>query len=882
MSHTIQRHARNAHLLGLLTGVGLFPECVAAQTSGPLQAGTTLFVLDLAGTPVGEIPTSIRQLKGFLEVVIKDGVPMLRASASSEFLITLPQVLPPDFTLVFDLVPKACCNPQDLSFEGTPTINQGGGSAHVHWDSDGHLAIVGGGPDNYEAPMPEDLRATLPGVLTQVVAVLSGPTIKLYTNGRRHYTLDRQFARGRVLRVFLGGQDDGAHAVHLAGMRIVAGAGTTGIAGAAGPAVSSTAGGLGGIANPPPQVTSVGSNRPTSPATIAQPAPPPPPITRSAPVPRPGATTSLAPPSNLVVSGTPAMASLSWTAPSGWTPTGYTVLRKTVGTSGSTILSTSPIITTQFDDRTGFTAGQTYEYVVTALSGNPAAFGMAQAQFSPPAPQNVSNLIAQQTGTSVTLSWAPLAAVTTYVVNGSSPALSGLVPGGQNRITFANVPPGSHTWTVGARYQPGPIETPTSTWPTVTLSLLNPNVVLVEGNLYKEASRPEVYQLLDGNKIHIPTPDALRVMGYTFADVTTVVDGALLNRKLFQFASGSATPGSLVFPIKFPYAPILLPGSTRVKSQGLDTYVTELRGWLWWTERLDGCVSTEGDLKYGLEVDTDWALSQGIDLHRILWVGNLGPGGGGIGDPGGRPRAATIRPLISMELNSYSWPYSKGDNSQRPADWTHLRDCGSGAFYYPFDPDLPALNAKALPEISASPAQRGPYVRVVGTLLSDSPHTATLGDWGTWWAYNFSSAFATIQDEWNAAALDWAPGVSPLGDPNHPARWTEIHPPDLIEPATPPANPATMKAIGLAARPTECQAAILTVKPDIPPPTPTARVAWQEIVGPETYWPHGKNAQNGSWITDLGNGILVNASVCGGGVGNSPGRFKAFYRVWWK
>jgi hypothetical protein len=64
-----------------------------------------------------------------------------------EFTITLPQPLPQAFTLEFDLVPKGCCSPQDLSFEGTPTINQGAGSAHVLWDSDGYLAIIGGGAD---------------------------------------------------------------------------------------------------------------------------------------------------------------------------------------------------------------------------------------------------------------------------------------------------------------------------------------------------------------------------------------------------------------------------------------------------------------------------------------------------------------------------------------------------------------------------------------------------------------------------------------------------------------------------------------------------------------------------------------------------------------
>lgn len=225
MNHVVQRLARSVHLAGLLAATGLFPDGVAAQPPVPPQAGTTLFVLDLAGTPVGEIPTAIKQLRGIMEVVLKDGVPMLKASAASEFRITLPQVLPQDFTLEFELVTKACfCNPQDLSFEGTSTINQGAGSAHVLWDSDGYLAVIGGG-ESYEAPMPEELRTTSPGVLTTVVAVFEGNTVRLYTNGRRLYTLsDRQFARGRVLRVFLGGQGDGANAVHLARLRLVAGA----------------------------------------------------------------------------------------------------------------------------------------------------------------------------------------------------------------------------------------------------------------------------------------------------------------------------------------------------------------------------------------------------------------------------------------------------------------------------------------------------------------------------------------------------------------------------------------------------------------------------------------------------------------------------------
>jgi len=146
---------------GALVLALVMPSGASSQPAVSLAPGTTLFQLDLSGTPVGEFPTSIKQLKGMMEVVQKNGMPMLKASAASEFLITLPQVLPQDFTLEFDLVPKQGSNPQDLSFEGTPTINQGTGSAHLLWHATGYLSVIGGGGDTYESPMPESPKRSL-------------------------------------------------------------------------------------------------------------------------------------------------------------------------------------------------------------------------------------------------------------------------------------------------------------------------------------------------------------------------------------------------------------------------------------------------------------------------------------------------------------------------------------------------------------------------------------------------------------------------------------------------------------------------------------------------------------------------------------------------
>jgi hypothetical protein len=209
---------------GRVAGQAQPPAGRALTKSGVPLRGQELFALDLGSTSVGEVPAALKLLSGNVEVVLKGGVRMLKAPTASSFLITLPKVLSQDFNLEFDLIPKVGGPPPDLTVEGTPTVNQGPGSAHLLWQADGYLAVIGGAQDNYEQPMPEDLRATMPGRLTHVGLSFEGNTVKLYTNGRRLYTLERQFARGRVLRVSLGGIDAGVGAVYLAQLRIATGA----------------------------------------------------------------------------------------------------------------------------------------------------------------------------------------------------------------------------------------------------------------------------------------------------------------------------------------------------------------------------------------------------------------------------------------------------------------------------------------------------------------------------------------------------------------------------------------------------------------------------------------------------------------------------------
>jgi hypothetical protein len=204
-------------MLGLLSAVA---PGLSAQGGGFTPGTRELFSVDFAAEPLGEFPKSLRLLQGTMDMVEHFGQRMLKASDRAEFLINLPEVMPQDFTLEFDLVPKECCQPHDLSFEGTRSINQDKTSAHVMWKREA-LMVVGGSDGNVDTPMPPDLANKLPGELVEIRVSVDGGTLKMFTNGREVLNLtNRAFVRSRVLRVFLGGQNDRDQAVYLAKLRI--------------------------------------------------------------------------------------------------------------------------------------------------------------------------------------------------------------------------------------------------------------------------------------------------------------------------------------------------------------------------------------------------------------------------------------------------------------------------------------------------------------------------------------------------------------------------------------------------------------------------------------------------------------------------------------
>ena len=231
--------------------------------------------------------------------------------------------------------------------EGTPTMNRGVASVQLTWQP-AHIMAVGGGGEAYQSDMPADLAASTPGNLTQLVWQFSGTTIKHYTNGRRMYTLDKQFARGRVLRVWLGGADEGPNAVHLAGLRVLAGA-------VAASVVAQTPGGpmSGGASGSSPQ--------PNSPATNSTQA---------------GSGGANRVVSNVAVTQVAAGPLVTWNPVNG--ASSYTVKRWKLNDATCCTQNSPVLVGPPWQDGTLPVAG-TYVYEVTAM--NPAWIATGQAQF---------------------------------------------------------------------------------------------------------------------------------------------------------------------------------------------------------------------------------------------------------------------------------------------------------------------------------------------------------------------------------------------------------------------------------------------------------------------------------------------------------------------
>jgi hypothetical protein len=423
--------------------------------------------------------------------------------------------------------------------------------------------------------------------------------------------------------------------------------------------------------------------------------------------------------------------------------------------------------------------------------------------------------------------------------------------------------------------------------------------------LVKEESNPKVYFIGDGKKVWIPTPDALFAMGYSFENVLVVPDGASEAFPEVKIDSASPTPGSLVFPPrkgKFrneaealigisPYEVVRHEAITGVNttinivSQGREVRIIELRGWLY-PENEEAQVNDEDDKHengptwvdwhYQFEVDSSWAVQQGIDLNQILKVGNILPSQGLVINREGSDEYRAIGlPRIGIEING--WKPNNVFNTSCPQDWTFPivdhenvldHDKVPKEARWPYDPRIPLTGGRD-DEAAAV------YVSVVGSLISDSAHD------------DHSPHSEHALNYWGRAVH--ASAADNL------ARHSEIHPPDKIEILS-SSQSRKETLLGIAAIAVEAKSIFdlpeqeirTRIAPPGPRPSPYHHVAVIEMIGPETYYNSmntpriiaGNEAKTGALISPTETDAEIYIKITGTGLG--IGRFKALYRAFWE
>jgi hypothetical protein len=178
-------------------------------------------------------------------------------------------------------------------------------------------------------------------------------------------------------------------------------------------------------------------------------------------------------------------------------------------------------------------------------------------------------------------------------------------------------------------------------------------------------------------------------------------------------------------------------------------------------------------------------------------------------------------------------------------------------------------------------------VRVVGSLVHDIPHCHGPGG-GFWefWEHNFGIGGGS--GAYNSAAQDWEGQLSEL-DEADPARWTEIHPPDLIELMDDRGRVESVFGVVVVARAAltnpfgHDQAVTVDLRPPAPRP-PDTIAAIVEFVGPETRFGsivEGNPTRSGAAIALFDDRAQVHVKVHADGAAGAPGKFKAVYRMSW-
>lgn len=219
----------------------------------------------------------------------------------------------------------------------------------------------------------------------------------------------------------------------------------------------------------------------------------------------------------------------------------------------------------------------------------------------------------------------------------------------------------------------------------------------------------------------------------------------------------------------------------------LGSAMIELRGWL--RSVSDECNPVDPDYHYNVELDPDWMASQQLNPGALLRARDIREG---IQDEslcsltfdrtGGFARCSL--PRLHIELSGVpSTPERRGRIDPR---WVQSSRCparpgafGGASIHWPFDPVAGfQVNAQRGGDARGAyvpPLAPGQYVRVRGGLVTDAPHWGGVDPGDTLGREELILLHQPFGDPWGA-------GLAWRENPESQARWSEIHPPDVIAP----------------------------------------------------------------------------------------------------
>jgi hypothetical protein len=347
------------------------------------------------------------------------------------------------------------------------------------------------------------------------------------------------------------------------------------------------------------------------------------------------------------------------------------------------------------------------------------------------------------------------------------------------------------------------------------------------------------------------------------------------------------------------WLPLRVPGSRSVRGAGGRlAEVVELRGWLRFVgARCSGDVPEpseklnlrEPDWHYNLELDLLWLDHLGVkNPNTLIRAGNVVSFPLRTSRPGDTPGAETgaltggsewtLTSGLIVHVEASSWDPERHPGERPPTGWRTFTLPGcTHPVLWAYDPRNPVA--------SQPPLSVGQYVRMVGSLVTDQPHVSPTDPGDDTPDRGFvepkGQKIAEIRHYWQQ-------GHAP-DDPANPARWTELHPPDLISVMAPPGRTSAAQAV-LATQPPDERThgpALLsiTISPTEPSPHPGATVHVIEALGPASRWAPATPRRlrgRGARITIGPSAATIEITLGGDPSVGNPTDFQAVYRLQWK